>query len=146
MPSKERQTADTIVQAYNRMDIDTIVSLRTPDCKRIFLPSSLKYPSQSNDAFRANLTSMKSIFTNFKVTVHDVIESGSTSAIVIFASARGDTPIGVYENEYVWKMTFEEGGERVCGWSEFVDVGMARDFLPKLMEEMKRRATQGAGQ
>lgn len=64
--------------------------------------------------------------------------------IVMFISAHGDTPVGEYKNEYVWKMAFEEGGEKVCEWVEFVDVGMARDFYPLLKGEMIRRAQEGS--
>ncbi|KAL1595709.1 hypothetical protein SLS60_009398 [Paraconiothyrium brasiliense] len=145
--SKERETTNALIRAFNTMDIDTIIALRTPDCKRVFLPSSLNFPPQSNDAYRQNLTGMKSVFTSFELSVDDVIEGISQDEqgverrkIVIFASAKGQTPVGEYRNEYVWKMGFEEGGQRVSEWIEYVDVGMARDFFPKLAAEMKRRA------
>ncbi|KAF2872197.1 hypothetical protein BDV95DRAFT_493257 [Massariosphaeria phaeospora] len=149
MPSRERQTADTMVAAFNTMDTATIISLRTPTCQRIIRPSSLKYPPQSNTAYLANLNSMKSIFTNFHITVNDVIEGSRVDAdgkesttIVMFVEAQGDTPMGEYRNEYVWKMAFEEGGARIDEWLEYVDVGMARDFYPKLAGEMKRRTQE----
>lgn len=156
MLSKERQTADAIVAAFNTMDIDTIISLRTSDCKRVFLPTSLGYNPQSNDAYRANLMGMKSIFTSFHVTVNDVIEGTSTTPspegvaverkkIVLFVSARGSTPVGEYNNEYVWKMAFDESGETVNEWTEYVDVGMTRDFYPLLKGEMIRRAKAATG-
>lgn len=144
MSSKERQTADKLVAAYNAMDVDTIIALRTPDCKRVFLPSSLKYPPQSNEYFKANITSMSNIFTSFKVTVDDVIEGISSltnqKSIIMYISAHGESPVGEYKNQYVWKMGFEEGGERISQWSEFVDVGVVRDFYPLLKGEMLRRA------
>ena len=43
--------------------------------------------------------------------------------------------MGEYRNEYVWKMGFEEGGARVDEWVEYVDVGMVRDFYPKLIKQ-----------
>lgn len=133
MPSKERQTADAIVSAFNTMDVDTIIALRTPECRRVFLPSSLKYPGQINDAYRANLISMKSVFTSFDVTVTDVIEGTSQESgnkkIVMYITARGDTAIGKYNNEYVWKLGFEESGERVNEWSEYVDVVSSSPYM-----------------
>lgn len=147
MASKERQTADRLVAAYNAMDIDTIIALRTPDCKRVFLPSSLKYSSQSNEFFKANLIAISQIFTSFKVIVDDVIEGTSSltnqKSIIMYISALGESSVGEYRNQYVWKMGFEEGGERIKEWSEFVDVGVARDFYPLLKGEMVRRAEKG---
>ncbi|OAL52782.1 hypothetical protein IQ07DRAFT_585887 [Pyrenochaeta sp. DS3sAY3a] len=161
MSSKERQTADAIVVAFNSMDIDAILGFRTPDCQRVILPASLNIAPQSNSAYRANLAAMNGIFTSFKLAVHDVIEGTSSTSgestedqgastvhekkkIVMYISARGDTPVGEYKNEYVWKMGFEDGGERVCEWVEYVDVGMARDFYPLLKAEMIRRAQEGS--
>ncbi|KAF2818753.1 hypothetical protein CC86DRAFT_153554 [Ophiobolus disseminans] len=158
MPSTQRRTADAIVAAVNAMDVDTIVSFRTPDCKSIILPASLNLPAQSNDAYHAQLSLMKSIFTSFQATVTDVVEGTSSAGketIVLYISARGDTPVGEYKNEYVWKLGFDEGGEKVSEWVEFVDVGVSRDFYPLLKGEMMRRmaaakeaamGTDGAGQ
>lgn len=142
MPTKERQTADKLVLAYNAMDVSTIISLRTPDCQRVFFPSSLNYPPQSNAFFQQNLLAISTIFTSFKIVVDDVIEGISedgSKRIVMYVSAFGESPVGEYRNQYVWKMGFEEGGERISEWSEFVDVGVARDFYPLLKGEMLRR-------
>jgi len=96
---------------------------------------------------------MQSIFTSFSVQATDVIEGTSVdeggkekTKVIMFVEARGETSVGEYRNEYVWKMGFEEGGKRVDEWIEFVDVGMVRDFYPKLVGEMKKRAEeQGKG-
>ncbi|KAF2264430.1 hypothetical protein CC78DRAFT_235006 [Lojkania enalia] len=148
MPSKERETADALVAAFNAQDPKAIVALRTPDCLRVFLPPSLGFKPQTNDGYLANLTKMNSIFTSFRVTINDVVEGVSTSPsgivkkkIVMYISARGNTPVGEYRNEYVWKMGFDESGEKISEWSEYVDVGMVRDFYPKLQVAIARMGT-----
>jgi hypothetical protein len=146
MPSQQRQTATALVSAFNRLDTPAIISFRTPTCTRRFLPSSLKIPSQSNEAYLANLNSMKALFTSFSITVDDTIEDLENRKIVMFVSAKGDTPVGEYNNEYVWSMRFDESGEKISEWTEYVDAGMARDFYPKLMGEMKRRAEAKKGE
>lgn len=146
MPSQERITVNALITAYNAMDTSTIIALRTPDCKRIFLPHSLAYTPQSNEAFRQNLAAMASVFTSFHVDVDDVVEGVADSGaktIVMYVSARGETPVGEYRNEYVWKMGFTDDGRLIKEWSEFVDVGVARDFYPLLKGEMLRRAKEG---
>ena len=147
-PSKERQTADKLVAAYNAMDVDTLIALRTPECQRVFLPASLKYPPQSNAFFKQNLTAISQIFTSFKIVVDDVIEgfaSDGYARIIMYVSAFGESPVGEYRNQYVWKMGFTDDGELIREWSEFVDVGMAQEFYPKLKGEMVRRATATEG-
>ncbi|KAF2476719.1 uncharacterized protein BDR25DRAFT_278026 [Lindgomyces ingoldianus] len=139
MPSRQRQTADALVCAFNNMDNDAILSLRAPDCMRQILPLSLNFPAQSNAKYLANLSSMKSLFTSFQIRVDDVIEDLVQRKIVMFVTALGQTPVGEYNNEYVWKMKFDEAGEKIVEWSEFVDVGMVKDFYPRLVAEIKRR-------
>lgn len=77
--------------------------------------------------------------------VEGVSDDGSV-IIVMYVSAAGETSVGEYRNEYVWKMGFEKGEERISEWSEFVDVGVARDFYPRLRGEVVRRAGQAQGE
>lgn len=140
-PSKQRQTADGIVAAFNRMDIDSILSARSESCLREFYPASLKFPSQNNDQYRANLTKFASVFQNFELTVHDVIEDLPNRKLCMWAKARADTLAGEYVNEYVWSMEFDESGEKVVTWKEFVDAVMAKEFLPKLVAEIAKKRT-----
>ena len=137
MPTKQRETADRLIAAFNAQDLPTIISLRTPTCLRNFLPASLNFPPQDNDAYLANLTSMKTLFTTFRLNVKDIVEDVEERKIVIFVSAEGETMVGKYVNEYVWRMKCDEQG-LVEEWWEFVDVGMVRDFLPKLREARAR--------
>lgn len=143
MPSKERETANAIVQAFNSADINTLISLRTPTCMRVFQPSALKFASQTNEQYRASLQAILQVFSSFTITVTDVIEGVSEypaptdeqdgfvqkKKIIMYVNARGDTPIGEYVNQYVWKMGFEEGGERVNEWEEYVDVVSGDDIV-----------------
>lgn len=72
--------------------------------------------------------------------MHDVTEDLEQKKIVMFVSALGDTVVGEYRNEYVWRMKFDEAGEKIAEWQEFVDAGMLRDFFPKLKAELVRKA------
>lgn len=89
---------------------------------------------------------MSSVFSSFHVEVNDVIEGVDEEGkvrIVMYVSARGETGVGIYNNEYVWSMGFEHGDRgRIERWSEFVDVGVARDFYPRLRGEIERRAVE----
>lgn len=144
MPSPQRETANRLITAFNAQDTETIISLRTLNCTRNFLPSSLNLSPQSNSRYLAELNSLNGIFTSFRLTVNDVIEDTEQRKIVMFVAAEGQTVVGEYKNEYVWKMGFDEEA-RICEWVEYVDAGMVRDFFPRLKAEMGRRASAGAG-
>lgn len=130
-PTMQRQTADALVAAFNSMSITDIISLRTPGCMRQILPYSLKYSAQSNDTYRDSLRAIIPAFQNFSLTVHDMIEDVEQKKIMMHLKARADTAAGEYVNEYMWILKFNEHGQ-ICDQKEYVDVGVNRDFLPKL--------------
>jgi hypothetical protein len=139
MPTPQRLTAERLIHAFNTMDHAAILSLRHPTCLRRLHPLSLNFPPQDNAAYGRNLAAMESVFTNFSLTVTDVVEDVEARKICMWLEARGDSAAGEYVNEYVWLMEFEESGERIVGWKEFVDVGMVRDFAPKLAVEVRKK-------
>lgn len=125
------------------MDVPGIISLRAPDCMRRFHPASLGFAAQNNAAYKSNLDSLASIFHNFQLNVTDVVEDLGARKICMWLEARADTVVGEYRNEYVWNMEFDEAGEQIVGFKEFVDAGMVRDFYPRLKEELGRRMAAG---
>ena len=135
--STQRQTANAVVEAFNHMDIDTIISYRSNDCMRHILPSTLGHPPTNNEQYRASLERLKPIFKNFGLTVNDVVEDREGRRICMYLRARADTLAGEYVNEYMWTLDFDETGTKITNVNEFVDTVMNRDFWPKLMAAMK---------
>ena len=60
----------------------------------------------------------------------------------MYLTARADTVVGEYVNEYVWFLTFDEAGEKIVESKEFVDTIMNRDFFPKLAKAMREQQQQ----
>lgn len=135
--STQRQTAEAVVEAFNRMDIDTIISYRSPDCQRHILPSTLGHPPTNNDQYKASLERLKPIFSDFSLVVKDVLEDKENRRIAMYLQARADTLAGEYVNEYQWTLDFNGTGTKITKVSEFVDTVMNRDFWPKLLHAMK---------
>jgi ketosteroid isomerase-like protein len=138
-PTLQRQTADKLVAAFNDMDIPTVMSLRSPTCTRHLLPKSMNMPPQDNATYEKSLRSLTTVFRNFHLEVHDVIEDVAARKVVMWLSARGDTAAGEYVNEYMWVLEFDGDGdgEKIVASKEFVDAVMQRDFWPKLQESMR---------
>ncbi|KAL8822291.1 MAG: hypothetical protein Q9191_006971 [Dirinaria sp. TL-2023a] len=130
-PTVQRQTANALIDAFNSMSIPDIISFRAPGCMRQILPYSLNYPSQSNDAYRDTLRSLLPAFRNFSLTLYEIIEDVEQRKIVMHLRARADTAAGEYANEYMWVLRFDEQG-KISDQKEYVDVGVNRDFFPKL--------------
>lgn len=139
--SAQRQTAEAMVEAFNRMDIDTIVSYRSSDCMRYILPSTLGHVPTNNEQYKAQLEKLKPIFHNFSLTINDTLEDKETRRLCMWLSARADTAAGEYVNEYMWTLTFDESGTRIMRMNEFVDTVQNRDFWPKLAAAMRAHQT-----
>ena len=139
-PTQQRQTADQLIAAFNCMDIPAIMALRSPTCLRHVLPKSMKLAPQDNATYERSLQSLTTVFRNFNLTVHDVVEDREARKVVLELDAHADTAAGEYVNEYVWVLQFDESEEVIVEVKEFVDTVMQRDFWPKLQESMRAAA------
>lgn len=144
-----RQTADTIIAAFNAMDIPTILAHRSPDCQRIYLPSSMGYPPQDNASYGRSLHQIKAIFSNFSLTFDDIVEDSHARTMCLWLRAKADTAVGLYENDYVWLWEFDESREMITRSKEYSDSVLNREFYPKLQAAMKaekqKQADSGGG-
>lgn len=86
--------------------------------------------------YEKSLRSLATVFQNFHLDVHEVLEDADARKVVMWLSARADTAAGEYVNEYMWVLAFDEGGEKVVEVKEFVDAVVHRDFWPRLQESM----------
>ncbi|GAB7355783.1 hypothetical protein MBLNU459_g6464t1, partial [Dothideomycetes sp. NU459] len=133
--SAQRQTAETLLAAFNAMDLAAIASLRAPDCVRQILPSTLGYPPSGNAQYTRSLAALLTVFANFSLTCHELVEDAAARKIAMYLRARADTDAGEYVNEYVWFLAFDAQA-RIVRVDEFVDTVMNRDFWPKLQAAM----------
>ena len=119
--SPQRATAEAVVAAFNRMDVEAIVSHRSPDCMREFLPSSMGLPSQNNTTYFNSLIKLRAIFHNFSLVINDLLEDKDNCRICMSLSARADTMAGEYVNEYMWLLDFDESGTKIRRSKEYSD-------------------------
>ena len=143
--SVQRQTAEAVVNAFNNMDVDAIISHRSPDCTRHFLPLSMGLKPQDNATYATSLHQLREIFHNFSLTVSDIIEDKEAHRICLWLSARADTAAGEYVNEYNWLLDFDETGTKITCSKEFSDSLMAKEFFPKLQAAMRAHQAGNPG-
>lgn len=134
--SQQRKTVEAVVAAFNNMDVDAIIAHRSPDCLRRFIPKSLGNSPQDNATYGDSLRQLSGVFQNFSCTINDLIEDKQANRICLYLSARGDTVVGEYVNEYMWLLDFDESGEKITCSKEYSDTALARDFFPKLRAAM----------
>ena len=119
--SPRRRTAEAVVEAFNNMDVEAIVSYRSPECMRVFLPLSMGLPSQNNTTYFNSLIKLRAIFHNFSLVINDLLEDKDNRRICMSLSARADTAAGEYVNEYMWLLDFDESGTKITRSKEYSD-------------------------
>ena len=70
------------------------------------------------------------------MTVHKMINDPEAHMITVHASGNANTPVGEYNNEYVFFLTVE--GEKIVKIEEFVDSQFSASFMPKLLAYAKQ--------
>ncbi|KAL5396859.1 hypothetical protein PMIN03_012930 [Paraphaeosphaeria minitans] len=130
--SAQKDTAKAVIDAYNAWDIDRILAYRTPDCQHQVLPASMGRAAKSNDEYRAYLSTIMPLFSNFTVAVLQEIHDAETHTCIIHASSKAETEIGQYGNEYALILTFTEDGKQVTSFEEFVDSAYSERFVAAL--------------
>ncbi|MCJ1402007.1 hypothetical protein MMC11_005226 [Xylographa trunciseda] len=122
------------------MNIDMIISLRSPECTNQILPRSIKLPLQGNAEYEKRLRFLHPIFENFSLTIQDILEDSEARRICMWLYAKADTAAGEYLNEYVWILQFDESGKRIISQKEYVDTAMQKEFYPKLQAASRTQA------
>lgn len=144
--SPQRKTAESLVAAFNSMDVDSIIAHRSPDCLRHMIPASMGFSPQDNATYGELLHQLTTIFRNYSCTINDLIEDKQANRICLYLTARGDTLVGEYVNDYMWLLDFDESGEKITCSKEYSDTAMARDFFPKLQAAMVEKRERLASQ
>ncbi|KAL5375328.1 hypothetical protein PMIN02_012062 [Paraphaeosphaeria minitans] len=88
--------------------------------------------AKSNDEYRAYLSTIMPLYSNFTVAVLEEIHDAEAHTCIIHASSTVDTKIGQYGNEYALILTFTEDGKQVTRFEEFVDSAYSERFVAAL--------------
>jgi len=114
--------------------------VRSEDCVHQVLPKSLEREPMDNATFRAWFSGIMPLLKGFTVTVHEVVESKEEKKVMMWASSVADSPIGPYKNEYCLILFFNETGDKLVKFLEFVDSKWSTEFFAKMREWVAEQA------
>jgi hypothetical protein len=63
----QKETAKTVVGAYNAWDLEKILACRSEDCETKVLPASMGRPTANNTQYRERMSQIMPWFQNFNV-------------------------------------------------------------------------------
>lgn len=143
--SEQRKTALAVVEAFNKKDIATIMSHRSPDCVRYYYPKSMGYPPQDNESYGRSLHRLATIFDDFSLAIDEIVEDREARTMCLWLTAKAGSKAGLYQNDYVWLWDFDETGTKIVRSKEFSDAVQNKEFYPKLQAAMRQQSeTEGA--
>ena len=75
----QQKTARAVIEAYNAWNIDDIMAYRSPDCKHRVLPASMNRAAKSNAEYRAYLSTIMHLYSNFTVSTPRPLDRARTN-------------------------------------------------------------------
>ena len=82
-------------------------------------------------------------FRNFKVLINEIFEDEKANKVVVWAKGTAETDLGPYKNEYIYMFHFDERGEKLEKFLEFVDSSSSLGFWPRLKQYIEEKDGQG---
>lgn len=133
-----KSTATSFIDCCNKFTVDAVLSLRTDTCKHTHLPSSLGIPTYNKTeygAFYGRYTDMMKDCNCRIVDDKQMVVDVESRKVVMHVAIKGNTPLGEYENEYMFTLTMTGDGKMIEDIVEFCDSA-------KAVELMKRQQAQ----
>lgn len=97
-----------------------------------------------NASFRQYFGGIMPLFKNFTPTIHQLVEDEKANTIAIWCSSTAETPIGPYGNEYVLVLHFNEAGDKVEKFIEFVDTEYSKSFFGRMRVHLEEQHAKAA--
>ncbi len=95
----------------------------------------------TNEEYKESFKAIMPYFRNFTVKGNDVVEDEKENKVVVWAHSTADTDIGPYSNEYMLVFHFNEAGDKIERFLEWVDSGFSKDFFSRLREYIAQKGT-----
>ena len=133
-----KKTATDYIDCCNKGTVDAVLSLRTDTCKHTHLPSSLGVPTYNKAEYGAFFGQFIGVMNDSSIRIADdkeMVVDVESRKVVMHTKAKANTPVGEYENEYMWILTMTEDGKMIDDIVEFCDSTRAVDLMKKLQAQ-----------
>ncbi|KUJ09299.1 uncharacterized protein LY89DRAFT_690345 [Mollisia scopiformis] len=157
MSSKRRETALAFLAAFETLDADAHLSLRTQNCLNIFRPAAQPAPL-ANPEFGAHINRLKTVIERFPVWPKEVMEDEKQNRVIIWAEGElvikkefRDEGLSeqqwIYRGEYMFVCSMDESGEKMERVVEFLDSKAAeqgRSLIRRARANLERLEKEGS--
>ncbi|KAI1459798.1 hypothetical protein F4805DRAFT_420303 [Annulohypoxylon moriforme] len=138
-PSREQllKITNLFLDSFNEFTPQSVVKYRSSNCRWRILPERLEQPPQNNTEYANMIGSLQDLTPSFRVYIVEGFEPAVdvvTRQVTLHVKSHSDTKVGLYQNEYVWVITFNEEGTEIVDVLEFVDSLYMNEWFPKLIK------------
>src|SRR5262249_46918472 len=109
-----KKTATDFIDCCNKFTVDAVLSLRTDTCTHTHLPTSLGIPTYNKAEYGAFYGQYAGMMKDCSCRILDdkeIVVDVESRKVVMRVQTKGNTPLGEYENEYMWILTMTEDGK-----------------------------------
>ncbi|KAI6833465.1 hypothetical protein KC332_g12649 [Hortaea werneckii] len=138
-----KHTAQAVCDGYERWGVDAVMAPRADDCIHHLGPKSLGRPLRNNEQYRAYFYTLQTLFQDFKIEVTDQVFDGDQKKAALHVFGSASSPVGKYEQEYTWFLTFNEDGTKVKRLEEMIDSSYLAEFFKRLHDYVEVGGGQG---
>lgn len=139
--------ADDFIEGFNTNIPKETVAHRSPNCKHRFIPVSPDNPTRANEEYETFITPALKFMQNYRFRFSEglfPIIDEETRTIVLFLVASAETPIGPYQNEYVFTLRASADGTEINEIVEFVDTKQTSEFMARIQEYVAVKKAQAS--
>lgn len=139
------KTVDGYIAAFNTNTPEGTIALRSPDCKHRVLPTAAGHPVRSNEEYKDFISPgfqfMKPFILKLADGVPPIIDEEQRKATLYLTTAT-ETPVGPYNNEYVFTLRMNDSGTEIVEVVEFIDTAHTGEFMKKIMAYIAEQSGQ----
>ncbi|KAG5991329.1 hypothetical protein E4U43_004049 [Claviceps pusilla] len=132
----EAETLQRFIAGWRAWTMDSFFANLADDFTQKPLPFSAMHPPRTRDELYPVLTTLMSVLTNFKLTIHNTIHDPTTHTAALYTLAEADSPLGPYRNEQAVFVWFSPAGDKIQRIEELFDTVFMRDFMPRFRAYM----------
>ncbi|KAI2619260.1 hypothetical protein GGR54DRAFT_136297 [Hypoxylon sp. NC1633] len=129
------ETTKQFLDGYTDMTGESVTRIRSPTCTHRLLPATLKSAPTRNAEYGALVDLLRPVMPGFRMQLVDGTQpmiDEVARKVVLHATSRSETTVGLYENEYVWILTLSEDAKSVDDVVEFADSLYTSEWMQKL--------------
>ncbi|KAG6021189.1 hypothetical protein E4U41_002606 [Claviceps citrina] len=138
-------TLQRFIAGWQTWTMDSFFDALSDDFTQMPLPYGAMHPARTREELVPVLSTLMSVLTNFKLTVHNTIHDPPARKAALYAVAEADTPFGPYHNEQAVFVWFTPAGDKVERIEELFDTVFMREFFPKFKDYLSGGGAAGAG-